>query len=408
MGPGAADQSLQVLSGFMFETFSSIYNRTIDLFSNDAAEKSSNLELTSTNLQQTKEYIKNLEVESTDLRKERNQLNEELEKIKAELHTQIRVKDNEIENLFEKITRLEESNEKSNLISQSVGNDLKESQENLIESNEKIIRLQKDIDYLNKKNEESERLLIEYSKTLQLTTQAGKDGDVDANVAASSALYQTIKHLSSQVEGLQNSIKSRNTEKIARLTNRLANKDKEIQNLLNNQQNSLTTLRTTYTAKINSLKELYESRIKTLNENFDNLQATLKQTKTQLFETQKNYQKCQKIQLLNQELQLRIKTLESSIQAKDTKSEINQETFTKFIKQIETIKLEKSSFEEKLMKWKEQGLKMTHEINNVINCVNNIAKGTNDKNLVTHLVKKLDKDTIKNLRPFFGAYKIKV
>jgi len=101
----------------MFETFSSIYNRTIDLFSNDAAEKSSNLELTSTNLQQTKEYIKNLEVESTDLRKERNQLNEELEKIKAELHTKIRVKDNEIENLFEKITRLEESNEKSNLIS---------------------------------------------------------------------------------------------------------------------------------------------------------------------------------------------------------------------------------------------------------------------------------------------------
>lgn len=60
------------------------------------------------------------------------------------------------------------------------------------------------------------------------------------------------------------------------------------------------------------------------------------------------------------------------------------------------------------MKWKEQGLKMTHEINNVINCVNNIAKGTNDKNLVTHLVKKLDKDTIKNLRPFFAAYKIKV
>lgn len=113
--------------------------------------------------------------------------------------------------------------------------------------------------------------MLEYSKTLQLAAQPGMEADVDANVAVSSALYQTIKHLSSQVEGLQNSIKSRNTEKIARLTNRLANKDKEIQTLLNNQQNSLTTLRTTYTAKINSLKELYESRIKTLNENFDAL-----------------------------------------------------------------------------------------------------------------------------------------
>jgi hypothetical protein len=58
---------------------------------------------------------------------------------------------------------------------------------------------------------------------------------VDANVAASSTLYQTIKHLANQVETLQNSIKSRNTSKISRLTTRLANKDKEIQSLLNTQ-----------------------------------------------------------------------------------------------------------------------------------------------------------------------------
>lgn len=108
LGPGAADQCLQVLSGFMLETFSSVYSRTIDVYSSDSAEKSSNLELTSTNMAQMKDYIKNLEADSSVLTRERNELNEELERIRIELQTLTRVKDSEIEGLFEKIARLEE------------------------------------------------------------------------------------------------------------------------------------------------------------------------------------------------------------------------------------------------------------------------------------------------------------
>lgn len=96
------------------------------------------------------------------------------------------------------------------------------------------------------------------------------------------------------------------------------------------------------------------------------------------------------------------------MQAKETKSEINQETFTKFIKQIETIKLEKNGFEEKLMKWKQEGLQLKHELNNVINCVNNVSKRSSDRNLIAHMIRKLNKDSAKKLRPFFWEYKIKV
>lgn len=101
----------------MFETFSSIYNRTIDIFSNEVTEKSSSLEATSTNLTQMKDYIKTLESESASLTRERNQLNEELERLKVDMKTEGRGKDNEIEGLLEKIARLEESVEKSHLIS---------------------------------------------------------------------------------------------------------------------------------------------------------------------------------------------------------------------------------------------------------------------------------------------------
>jgi len=60
------------------------------------------------------------------------------------------------------------------------------------------------------------------------------------------------------------------------------------------------------------------------------------------------------------------------------------------------------------MKWKEQGLKATHEINNVINCVNNVSQRSRDRNLITHLIRKLEKESVKKLRPFFSSYKIKV
>jgi hypothetical protein len=37
-----------------------------------------------------------------------------------------------------------------------------------------------------------------------------------------------------------------------------------------------------------------------------------------------------------------------------------------------------------------------------------VSQRSRDVNLIPHLIRKLEKDSVKKLRPFFGTYKIKV
>lgn len=152
---------------------------------------------------------------------------------------------------------------------------------------------------------------------------------------------------------------------------------------------------------------MYETRIEELEQKVKEEYNENKKIQAELFDKKLELE-LKRAEIMNGELDERIKTLEESNKAKDMKSEINQETFTKFIKQIEVIKLEKSSYEDKLMKYKEQALTTNHEMKNIINCVNNVVVRSRDKNVIVHMIKKLTRETRGKLAPFFKQYKIKV
>jgi hypothetical protein len=114
-GPGASDKCLEVLPGFICETFGSVFSRVIDVFGSELGEVGNNLEVSKENLVQMKEYLKTQEESVIDLTREKNKLSDELEQCQHEIERLSRAKETEGLSLSGRITKLEEQVEKKKL-----------------------------------------------------------------------------------------------------------------------------------------------------------------------------------------------------------------------------------------------------------------------------------------------------
>ena len=403
-GPGASDKCLEILPEFLFETFDSIYSRMMDVYDTEFKELQTSLSSTNVNHDRMKDFVKDQEKIVMDLNRNKNKLTDEIERLKHDLERLGKTKEAEIEGLRESLSKYEGRVENLMNEKDSMKKRVKELEQRALESSEKVNLKQREIESLAKKLESNEKLIMEYSKTLQ---QKSGGGEVEAG-EDSAGLYEMIKFLNKQVEKLNTEVRTRNQAKVNKMNQKLENKEKEIRELLEERQKSLMTIREEYSKKIKQLKKLYEDRIEELEKKIHNEYEQNKKYKMELFDKKKLELELRRAQMLKEELGERIKTLEESNKAKDMKSEINQETFTKFIKQIETIKLEKSSYEDKLMKYKEQALTTNHEMNSIINCVNNVVARSRDKTLIAHMIRKLAPESLKKLSPFFKSNKIKI
>jgi hypothetical protein len=126
VGPGASEKCLEVLPGFICETFGSIYSRVIDVFNSELGEIQGNYTLSSKNLEQMKEYLKTQETSVIDLTREKNKLNDMLEEAKHDLERLTRTKETEILSLNDRITKFEEQLEKKKLQYDSLTSEYKD------------------------------------------------------------------------------------------------------------------------------------------------------------------------------------------------------------------------------------------------------------------------------------------
>lgn len=166
IGPCASAKCLQVLPNFIFETLGSVYSRAIDVFTSELGDAANSAELSSNNLAQMKEYLKTQETSVIELTREKNKLTDELEQLKHDFERLTRTKETEIGSLNDRISKFEEQLQKKKLQNDSLNTEFKDLQDNFLEANEKISSMQREIDSLLKKNEDSEKLIMEYSKTL--------------------------------------------------------------------------------------------------------------------------------------------------------------------------------------------------------------------------------------------------
>lgn len=398
-GPKSKEKCLEILPEFMFETFDSIYSRALDVNEAIANDLQAQLSNTSSNHQRTKNFMKEQEQMVIDLNRAKNVLSDENELLKSEIEKLKKTHRLKVDDLNENISKAEESLRAQMEKYKVSDNRVTKLEAMLDEMKSTMEKKNQEIENLKDKIENSSKLLIDHTAN---ATGMGLGSDETSN------LYELIRFLNDQVEKLNEEIKGRNQSKIGKITTKLEAKDKEIKQILEDKKKVISEMREEYGTKITELKGLYEARIEELETKLKEEYDNSKKMQTELFDKKKLELELNRSQIMNGELKERISTLEESNRAKDMKSEINQETFTKFIKQIEVIKLEKSSFEDKLMQYKEQALTASHEMKNIINCVNNVVARSRDKNVIVHMIKKLARDTRSKLAPFFKQYKIKV
>lgn len=403
-GPKSSEKCLEIFPEFLFESFDSIYQRVIDVFEAENKDLTSLLTNTNSSHERIKDFMKEQEQAVIDLNKTKTKLEDEIDALKNEIEKMRRTHKGETEVLLESNSKLEELIDKKKRKNEDLDSEIRTLKEENSEFKGLIDDKNREIENLKKKVESGERVIMEYSNSLK-STNNGESGE---NSDETAGLYEMIKYLNQQVENLNNEVKSRNQAKLSKITLKLEAKEKEIKELLEERKKTIIDLREEYTKKIKDLRTLYEDRIQDLEAKIKEEYAENKNLQSELFDKKKTELELKRAQILKGELEERIKTLEESNKAKDMKSEINQETFTKFIKQIEIIKLEKSSYEDKLMKYKEQALTTNHEIKNIVNCVNNVVTRSRDKNVIVHMIKKLTKESRAKLGPFFKQYKIKV
>ena len=400
-GPASSEKCLETVPIFLFETFNSLYHRILDVYSQECKDLKAEMNQTTGSNDRLKEFMKDQEKMVLDLTRAKNKLADENERLKHDIERFEKSKEMEMEALQDSINRLGEKAAKQTAVREDLKNKVKELEEKLLDTSEKLTAKQKEAENLKRKVESSEKMILEYSKNLQVSGAGRSEEDTNG-------LYEMIKFLNKQVENLNVEVRTRNQTKLNKLNQKLEKKDSEIKELLEERQRTVLSIRTEYSKKIKDLKAMYEERIEELEKKVKVEYEQNKKYKVELFEKKKLELELKRADMLKEELNERIKSLEDSNKAKDEKSEINQETFTKFIKQIETIKLEKNSFEDKLMQFKEQALNSSHELNNIVSCVNNVVSKGRDKTLIAHMIKKLAPDSIKKLKPFFGVYKIRV
>ena len=160
----------------------------------------------------------------------------------------------------------------------------------------------REIESLKHKISNSDKLMMEYSKSLQ----SGQNQP--SSLEDSSGLYEMIKYLNKQVENLNNEVKTRNQAKLQKLGNKLDSKDKEIKSLLEERKKMIIELREEYTKKIKELKKLYETRIEELEQKVKEEYNENKKIQAELFDKKKLELELKRAEIMNGELDERIKT----------------------------------------------------------------------------------------------------
>lgn len=397
IGPGANGNCVLTVPPFIFECFDTLYQRLLNILDDTYTEIESDAQLKKNSSLQMKEYLRLQEDTVTDLKKENQRLVQEIEKMNRENDRTVKQGVKKSEDKIVRITSLEAALTKKNSQFEIMDKKVKELQTDLNEALEKLNNKQLKIEKLNQS-------LI----NIETTKQGDAIQNFSGNPGTTPQVYEMIKYLNQHVENLQSEVRSRGQQTIQKLKDRLASKEREVEVLLEEKESFTKEIKDQHFKKLREIKQIYETRIKELEIQQRKDYLKQKELKNELFEKKRLEQELKKLAMLNSEAKQRISGLEELKTTIESKGNINQETFIKFIKQIEAKNIEKNQSEEKLVIFKKQALQVESEVGNIMNCVNNIATRSRDKSLIVHAIKKLSKDSIMKLKPFFSAYKIKV
>lgn len=367
----AAHTCLKEIPGFMSECYARINTRIIDIYDRKMTDLQTNMNLELSTKEKMKDYVNSQETEVLELTKENQVLKTKMQTMESELN---RV-----------LLQLESSKSSAS------------ARHSELESTIDSLRSE----LLNLKSSPS------FTTAVPVISSNLLASPTNLSSSCPSPAFQTLAGLSCLTSSLLSSLSSWSSAR-GEWSGRLSPGRNSVAPPSPLIASKIEKNKQIFLKKFNEIRAGFERRIEELELKLRDERTLNQSLRKDNFEKKRLENELRKKEVTIEEMRIRARDIDELKKVSEEKQQVNQETFTEFIRQIEGINMEKSSLEENLMKFKKQALMIESEMGNVVNCVNTISTRGKDKTLMIHVIKKLSQDSIAKLRPFFGTNKIKV